>query len=375
MIDTDERLSRLAGDLVDSGDLSPAWRDTFVSVPRDVFIPDTVWRETADGLVPVRRADDPAGWLDLAYADAFVVTQVDDGRPAGPGGTGRQMTSSASRPGVVALMLEALRVEPGMSVCEIGTGTGYNAALLSARLGADYVTSVEIDPEVTEAARRALASVGYAPTVVCGDGARGYEPNAPYDRVIATAAVNQVPYAWVAQTRPGGLVLTPWATEYHNGALLALDVDESGAAVGRFVGNVAFMWLREQRGGLASVEDDVYDVGSADRSRTGLHPYYVVGDYAASLAIGIQVPGCKNIVVHGEDGAYTVWFIDQGSRSWASIEYAPGAETFPVRQLGSRRLWDEIEAAYGWWEAAGSPGPERWRITVTSKAQRIELAR
>lgn len=207
MIGTHDRLSRLTEELTESGELAPAWRDAFISVRRDAFIPDTVWRETADGLVPLRREDDPDAWLDLAYADAWVITQVDDGRPCGPGGTGRQMTSSASRPGVVALMLGKLRVEPGMTVCEIGTGTGYNAALLSARLGADHVTSVEIDPEVTDAARKALASAGYAPTVVCGDGAQGYEPNAPYDRVIATAAVNRVPYAWVEQTQPGGVVL------------------------------------------------------------------------------------------------------------------------------------------------------------------------
>lgn len=135
------------------------------------------------------------------------------------------------------------------------------------------------------------------------------------------------------------------------------------------------MWLRDQRSGLASVEDDVYDEGSADASVSGLHPYYVVGDYAASLAIGVKVPGCKNVVVADDDGsgAYTVWFIDQGSRSWASIEHRPGAQSFPVRQLGPRRLWDEIEAACRWWEAAGSPGPERWRVTVTPEGQRIGL--
>lgn len=375
MIDAQGRWSRLAEDLADSGELSSAWRDAFVSVRRDAFIPATVWRETADGLVPLCRADDPAGWHDLAHADAWVITQVDDGRPSGPGGIGRQMTSSASRPGVVALMLRELRAEPGMTVCEIGTGTGYDAALLSARLGADHVTSVEIDPDVFDAARGALAAAGYHPALVCGDGARGYEPNAPYDRVIATAAVNRVPYAWVAQTRPGGLVLTPWATEYHNGALLALDVGDDGTAVGRFVGNVAFMWLRAQRSAPASVEHDVYDVRAAESSVTELHPYDVVGDYAASLAIGVRVTGCKNIVVPADDdsGAYTVWFIDQPSRSWASIEHRPGADTHAVRQLGPRRLWDEIEAAYRWWAGAGRPGPQHWRVTVTPEGQEVGL--
>lgn len=96
--------------------------------------------------MPLRRDDDPDRWWEAAYAPAAVVTQVDDGHPAEPGRRSRYVTSSASRPDVVALMLDALDAEPGMRVLE--TGTGYKAALLAHRLGAGNVTSVEIDPEV-----------------------------------------------------------------------------------------------------------------------------------------------------------------------------------------------------------------------------------
>lgn len=65
--------------------------------------------------------------------------------------------------------------------------------------------SVEVDPAVAEHARRALDHVGFgAVTIVTGHGTDGYPPGAPYDRVLATVAVGQVPLAWVAQTRPGG---------------------------------------------------------------------------------------------------------------------------------------------------------------------------
>jgi protein-L-isoaspartate(D-aspartate) O-methyltransferase len=168
-----------------------------------------VWRQDRNAvgdcdLVPLRRTDDPDTWLELAYANASVATQVDDGFPAGDG-CGFEVSSSASMPAVVAQMLGALDVEPGRRVLEIGTGTGYNAALLAHRLGAERVVSVEVDPAVAEHARRALDHAGFgAVTVVTGDGAEGYRPGAPYDRVLATVAVGQVPPAWVAQTRPGG---------------------------------------------------------------------------------------------------------------------------------------------------------------------------
>jgi protein-L-isoaspartate O-methyltransferase len=105
----------------------------------------------------------------------------------------------------------AARVADGMRVLEIGTGTGWNAALLAHRLGHAAVTSVEIDPDITRQAAQALTAIGHTPKVVCADGSLGYPMDAPYDRVIATCAVSTVPYAWVAQTRPGGMILAPWA--------------------------------------------------------------------------------------------------------------------------------------------------------------------
>jgi protein-L-isoaspartate O-methyltransferase len=93
-----------------------------------------VWRQDRDAdsdcdLVPLRRCEDPRRWLERAYANASVTTQVDDGHPIGEAGCGFEVTSSASMPAVVAQMLAALEAEPGMRVLEIGTGTGYNAAL------------------------------------------------------------------------------------------------------------------------------------------------------------------------------------------------------------------------------------------------------
>ncbi|RFU41959.1 methyltransferase domain-containing protein [Actinomadura logoneensis] len=360
-------------ELAEAGALTPQWRRPFETVPRHVFIPDTVWVEEGDLLVPVDRADDEAAWLELCYADESVITQVDDGAPALAGRVGREITSSASRPYVVARMLAALDVQPGMSVLEIGTGTGWNAALLAERLGSDKVASVEVDPVVAARARWVLGQAGYEVTVMTGDGALGFPERAPFDRVIATVAADQVPHAWAEQTRPGGRVLVPWTTDFHNGALVSFVVASDGTMRGRIIGNVAFMRLRDQRGKRASLKRHVRDVPDARRSFTETHPYSVLGEYDASLAIGLKVPHCKLIVTHEADGAYTVWLVDPWSGSWASLEHRTDAEKFPVRQSGDRNLWNEVEAAYRWWDGLGRPTADRWGLTVTPEGQHVWL--
>jgi len=366
---------RLLNDLAASGTLSEPWHETFAALPRHQFIPDTIWDDSTGELVPLRRANDSDRWLEAAYALDAVITQVDDGHPTGPGDCGRYITSSASRPDVVALMLAALDAQPGMRVLEIGTGTGYHAALLAHCLGAQNVTSVEIDPALAEHARSALAATGYPVTVITGDGAQGYPPHAPYDRIIATAAVHQVPYPWVAQTRPGGKILTPWANHYHNGALVCLTVQTDGTAQGRIVGNVAFMELREQRF-RASIDDEKCDETTAHHSHTSVAPSSVAGDYDASLAIGMKVPHCAPIYVsaqHYPDHCARLWFTDPRTQSWANLLHQPDTSTYPVHQSGPRNLWDEIETAYHWWLDAGRPSPQQWHITITPDAQHITL--
>lgn len=163
--------------LVATGELTPDWRASFLAVPRTHFIPEVIWHEVDGVLRPLRRTEDPDRWQALASAEDAVVTQVDDGHPDGPGDL---PTSSASQPDVVALMLGHLDVQGGERVLEIGTGTGWNAALLAHRLGPERVITIEVDPEVAAQARTALKDSGYgAVTVITGDGAQGYLPGCP----------------------------------------------------------------------------------------------------------------------------------------------------------------------------------------------------
>jgi protein-L-isoaspartate(D-aspartate) O-methyltransferase len=112
---------------------------------------------------------------------------------------------------MVAAMLEQLRPPEGGSVLEIGAGTGYNAALLSALVGASgRVVSIDIDPEVADEARSHLAEAGAANVeVICGDGAQGWAGRAPYDGIIVTAGASDLAPAWVSQLAPGGRLVMP----------------------------------------------------------------------------------------------------------------------------------------------------------------------
>lgn len=373
---------RHADELLESGDLTPDWRPSFLAVPRERFIPEVIWHEVGEVMRPVSRADDPQRWRELAAGEDAVVIQVDDGAPVGPGDAGDLPTSSASMPSVVAAMLKYSDVHGGERVCEIGTGTGWTAALLAHRLGADRVTTIEIGPEIAAHARKALSAAGFGGvTTITGDGSPGYPPGAPYDRVIATVGSKYLPYAWVEQTRPGGRIVAPsWALSYY-GLLLVLTVSEDGTASGHFADDASFMMLRNQR--AHRIRQAINDADCYERvtvTETELRPADVAsGGYSrgAVIAIGTRVPNCRSDYFPSRDRGSKdgiLRLVDHVSGSWARLSYDhAGGPPYPVRQFGPRRLWDEVEAAYRWWVDQGSPTAERWLFTVTPHGQRVEL--
>jgi protein-L-isoaspartate O-methyltransferase len=178
------RAAALADELAAAGKLvSPRWRAAVEAVPRHVFVPAFYLRR--DGHMIAVAATDPATrdeWWQQMYANTALVTKIGQDEPDGP----PVFLSSSSTPGLMTRMLEALDVRDGHRVLEIGTGTGYNAALLSHRLGDQQVVSIDVEPDLVDAARTRLAELGYHPTLVASDGAACAAAHAPFDRVIAT---------------------------------------------------------------------------------------------------------------------------------------------------------------------------------------------
>lgn len=339
------------------------WSEVMERVPRERFIPDLIWRHErghpGNDLLPVDRRTDPETWAAIVTADGPVTTQVDNGHPD-EDGTGRDVTSSCSDRRVVAGMLQALNPRPVDRVLEIGTGTGWNAAIL-AEHGA-LVTSIEIDEAVAERARGLL---GDSVEVITGDGTHGWAPGAPYDSIIATVGAASVPPAWVEQTKPGGRLVVPLTNEWQPPGIAVLERTERGA-VGRLAGPAAFMALRGQAVSRARTEDNT---PATVETTTKLHPYYLVGDRGAATAIGQRVTGITWAWREKEGGGY-LWMYT--ASSWACLDTTVGPP-YEVEQAGPRCLFDEVAEAYRWWRDAGEPGVEAWLVTADQDGQRLEL--
>jgi protein-L-isoaspartate(D-aspartate) O-methyltransferase len=336
-----------------------SWRSlAFERAARHMFVPKQALRSYPDR-PDLERIDwdaDPHTWFQAVYSNDVIVTQQDeDGRS----------TSSCSQPEMVFAMLDLLDPQRGEKVLEIGTGTGWNAGLLACYLGAEHVVSVEIDPQVAEDARRHLRVAALPVRVITGDGAQGAPEDAPFDRVICTASVHRVPYAWVAQTLRGGVIVTPWRTDFDSGAIVKLTVADDGtSASGQFRLGSSFMSLRAQHFDAPDAPDDFTTDAAVSYTTVDLSD--VFGE-SARFAIGLLVPGCLAYFQHDEHGVIeTVWLC--AADSWASVHLAT-----TVRQYGKRRLWDEVEAAYGWFMNQAMPDYTRFGITVTADEQRIWL--
>lgn len=373
MAPTDVRSAQtaLCRALLDSGAMPPDWERAALFAPRTDFLPDVFWThdvESGDS-ERVDRVSEPALWDGYACADVPIVTQWADDKPGGA------PASTVPQPSVVFRMMAALDVRPGNRVLEIGTGTGWTAGLLAARLGDQNVTSIEIDPGLANAARNRLGLAGLLGTVLTRDGVLGDPAGAPFHRVVVTAGVRELPTTWIEQSREGGLIVVPWGTHYSStDAIVRLEVAE-GQASGRFLGPAQFMKLRAQRLEFAGREEYVLDgVAGAEHGKVSVTEEQLLGKGrfdAGVFAQGLRVRDCYRSVAEPRNGGRPVWFFGLTDRSWACVVLHAGRQA-DVWQTGPRRLWDEVGEALGWWEDAGRPGIERFGLTV--KADGSQLA-
>ncbi len=194
---------RLVGELRAQGVIrSELVEAAFLSVPRERFLADVVSERG----------------LEAVYRDEAIVTKRD---PRG------MPLSSSSQPALMAEMLELLAARPGERVLEVGSGTGYNAALLAHIVGSTgRVTSVDIDAELARQARRALRDGGYRASIMVGDGRQGHPGAAPYDRIIATACADEIPRAWFDQLAEGGRLELPLRLDPDGAAIQVIPVLE-----------------------------------------------------------------------------------------------------------------------------------------------------
>jgi protein-L-isoaspartate(D-aspartate) O-methyltransferase len=340
-------------------------RRAFTEVPRENFVPrfhqnHSAGRRWVDGTDPRQRDE----WLRGVYTDEVLVVQT---RPApdlvDPGGA---PTSSSSMPSVMAGMLEALDLRAGQRVLEIGTGTGYNAALLCHLVGAENVVSVELDPGLAGSARDALSRIGLRPTVYTGDGRVEVPGEAPFDRIIATASADHVPPAWIAQLVPGGVVVVDLRGSLSGGLVRLVKTGED-VVEGPFLELPgAFMPMRARH------DSPHRDGETWDQPLNQINPQYgltatdpaLLTDPALRLLTQLHFGG-KRLRGFLPDPDNATWSGHAIDGSWFTVDLNPRADNLrAIRQGGPQRLWDTVECSVAAWERLDQPGIATFRVTA-----------
>jgi protein-L-isoaspartate(D-aspartate) O-methyltransferase len=205
MVKTIEAHARYAPEAIADAKIDPAVLRVMGTVPRHEFVPEEMRR--------------------LAYEDMPV--------PIGYGQT-------ISQPFIVALMTDLLDLKPGASVLEIGTGSGYQAAVLSPL--AERVFTIEIVPELGASARAVLQRLGYSNVETrVADGYYGWPEAAPFDGIVVTAAASQIPPPLIEQLKPGGRMVIPIGGAFAAQHLMLVEKLPDGGITTRQLLPVAFV--------------------------------------------------------------------------------------------------------------------------------------
>jgi protein-L-isoaspartate(D-aspartate) O-methyltransferase len=207
MVETIAARNSATSEALDRGEIDPRVLQAMATVPRHALVP-----------VELRS---------LAY----------ENRPL-PIGHGQTI----SQPYIVAIMTDLLALQPGDRVLEIGTGSGYQAAVL-AELNVN-VFSIEIIEPLGELARKNLAGLGYRNIQLrIGDGYYGWEEQAPFDAIIVTAAASHIPPPLIRQLRPGARMIIPVGSRFLVQQLVLVEKDAAGEVITRQLLPVSFVPL------------------------------------------------------------------------------------------------------------------------------------
>ncbi|QKW50988.1 methyltransferase domain-containing protein [Streptomyces buecherae] len=338
------------------------WREPLAATPRHVFVPR--WWEWTGGQWALRDSQaDESAWLRAVYADDTLVTRIGalhadaaspDDHPSG------RPTSSSTLPSLVVRMLRHGLLYDGADVGLIGTGTGTSTALVARRFGSGRVTSMDVDPYLTEAATRRLGSIGLAPKVVTCD-ATGPLPGT-FDRIVSLVALPNLASA-VAALRPGGRLVTTLA---HMNVIVTADKEPDGSARGQVEWDRAgFMVTRSGAdyppGGGRLSERLRERVG--EEVTTGRYPVFnVSGAWDVQAMLELAVPGV--VTDYEEDGDQRTSWLAHPDGSWARAS-AHRIQPPEVHQGGPQRLWARLERIRHWLNVEGALPIYGSRVHIT----------
>lgn len=340
---------------------APEWYDAVADTPRHLLVPR--WWEIA-------ASDYPPNWRLVTamrhspYVDETLVTQIGTfhadhaAEPDSPSGA---PTSSSTLPGLIVRLLHLLDPRPGQRVLDVGTGSGFSAALLGHRLGDDHVTSVDRESYLVEAARERLAAFGRTPAVEVVDATTTLPPG-DYDRIMATVSVRPVPQVWLEALRPGGRLVTTIA---QTSLLISAEKDPDGVVRGRVQPHPASFMQARRTGCYSPRLDQEF---AAARDTRGEESRAVVGcvpdlwaDWELRCLYELHSPDIEHRSATHDDGSRVVWLLGADG-SWARAEESTGI----VHQSGPRRLWQDLESIQARWNRADRFPLDRLTVELTA---------
>jgi protein-L-isoaspartate(D-aspartate) O-methyltransferase len=351
---------------------SPLVERAFSRVERHRFLRDfSRWdpKTSLPVLVPCDPSQPSEEALAITYSNEAFGTRFVDGLPR----------SSSSQPSVMADMLEALALEPGMRVLEIGTGTGYNAAVLAEIVEGDgQVVTVDVDPAIVEEAERALRSAGYGSIrVIARDGAEGVPEDAPFDRIIITVGCPDVSLRWTEQLADGGRIVVPLE---HAGLHPLVALTKAGENLGgRFFAWSAFIPIRgsleqelpwsvtmHRRDEAEVVESPAWEGFGSGTPIPGWGIPRDVMDFFLFLAL--RDPRADALPPRPSAIADR-WEVGLASPSGTAF-----AGSGSIRATGDPAVYSALLTHHDAWRSSGRPAIEDWRLTLTPRGHRPTTA-
>ena len=334
--------------------LPAAIREAFLAIDRGVFVPSYYQHQGTQWILQSAKT--------VVYENRPLVIQVAHGLPS----------SSSSLPSLMATMLEALDLKAGLRVLEIGTGTGYNAALMAHLVGEHgAVISVDIDEELVQAAQDHLKAAGIGQIrALVANGLQGYAPEAPYDRIIVTGGFRHLAPAWQEQLALSGLLVGNLLGNIAS-VVLRLVKEERGVLVGTLLAEEA-MFIELHEGVLPAINPFDWRPFDALAQETHTLPSdlsQLIHDPGFLLLLEMTMPTAQLAIRPLGTSPDTMQFaqvlVEPGTASSVTIS----AEAIETRGP----LWRRIQAAYDHYRALGCPTLEDYHLEISQQTFAVQV--
>lgn len=379
MVALSSRLRKYMVDLLQqSGVLhSPSMRNALLNVPREVFVPrfyeqDASSQRLAWTLLDLQSS--PEDYLRKVYRNQSLITQIDE--RSWP-------ISSSSLPSVMTKMLEALDVHPQQRVLEIGTGTGYNAALLSCLTENTHcITTIERDKVLAKNAAAVLGQIiGQGITIIVGDGFWGWEQGMPYGRIIATASAPTLPMAWVRQLATGGRLVMDLRGSLDASGFLVVEKTMEGAIGHFFSEPLHFMPLVTESlpfMRVPKVADLLQTTCSETESLLPDHLFpSIFSNDAFRWFLQWRIPGCQisqRTQLQRESGVkIRDVFVIESHKALLRFQQEGEEGLWHMKAYNSSTFWREIQRAYEDFQLLGTPSRDRYVLSVRKNVAFLEI--